>query len=494
MKLAACMLLLSACYRESADIKVAITSELESFDPQLATSANATKMLPALFDTLTQIEVASGQLVPELASEWEANEDFSSWKFTLKDNIKWSDGTAITATDVIESWQRLKDPKTAAPYSTWINAASFTIQNEQIFSIHFPTPTPLFPLLCSFHSLAPIPQQLRLKRPGEFSIDIPFSGPYIIQEHRIRNYTRLISNPHYHNSNTDSIQSIDFKVIPSNWTGLNMFLSKEIDYLPQIPELAIPKIQETQPNALKINPRFATYFLRLKQNDGALSNKKLRQALNLSIDRKKLCSLLGGEKKPINTLVPPLTLNYSGASEITFAPRQALELYKESLEEEGLTKLSLDYLYPSSELNRIIAEFLMQSWQETLGLRITLNPLESKSFFPQQQNLNYQISHSSWIGDYYDPFTFLEIFQSGHRNNRSGYSNKKYDALLSKSQYQKEARLKTLSLAEQTLLEDFAIIPLFQDTSLELLRSNITGHTTNGLGIINFQEWRIANE
>ena len=58
MKLAACMLLLSACYRESADIKVAITSELESFDPQLATSANATKMLPALFDTLTQIEVA----------------------------------------------------------------------------------------------------------------------------------------------------------------------------------------------------------------------------------------------------------------------------------------------------------------------------------------------------------------------------------------------------------------------------------------------------
>ena len=147
MKLAACMLLLSACYRESADIKVAITSELESFDPQLATSANATKMLPALFDTLTQIEVASGQLVPELASEWEANEDFSSWKFTLKDDIKWSDGTAITATDVIESWQRLKDPKTAAPYSTWINTASFTIQNEQIFSIHFPTPTPLFPLL-----------------------------------------------------------------------------------------------------------------------------------------------------------------------------------------------------------------------------------------------------------------------------------------------------------------------------------------------------------
>jgi ABC-type oligopeptide transport system substrate-binding subunit len=149
-------------------------------------------------------------------------------------------------------------------------------------------------------------------------------------------------------------------------------------------------------------------------------------------------------------------------------------------------------LYPASELNRAIAEFLQQQWKEVLGLEITLNQLEAKSFFVLQSKGDYQLSHSTWIGDYYHPFTFLELFQSGHRNNRSFFSNKQYDKLIATSQLSVNPTecLQLLSAAEQVLLNEYAIIPLCFDSNLQLLRQNILGHKANKFGIIEWHKLR----
>jgi oligopeptide transport system substrate-binding protein len=493
MKALVLLPLLCCCSPQAAELTVANGPEIDSFDPQLATSAGAVRLLGAVFDRLTAIEAATGKLVPQLAESWTSSNQNRHWSFALRSDAVWSDGSPLTPSDVISSWKRLQEPSTAAPYADWLGGAQITSSGQRI-DVVFSTPQPLFATYCSYHALAPIPPELRNSPPGTFPEDMRYSGKYKIISHRIRDCTKLAINELHADYSPDSFKTIDFLCVDSHWTALNLFLDEQVDFIGQVPQLAIEKLQNEYPDALTITPSFATYFIRLQQDSPSVfANKNLRKALSLAIDRKKLVQIIKGGRRPAYGLVPDGITDYlPPTNSISFSAETAESALQLALTELGVSALQLDYLYPASELNRAIAEFLQQQWKEVLGLEITLNQLEAKSFFVLQSKGDYQLSHSTWIGDYYHPFTFLELFQSGHRNNRSFFSNKQYDKLIATSQLSVNPTecLQLLSAAEQVLLNEYAIIPLCFDSNLQLLRQNILGHKANKFGIIEWHKLR----
>ncbi|MBC8369842.1 MAG: peptide ABC transporter substrate-binding protein [Planctomycetes bacterium] len=494
MKLLALLPLLCCCSPQPAELSIVNGAELDSFDPHLATSAASTRLLSAVFDCLTAIDPNSGALLPELASDFSASNNNRRWRFHIRPDARWSDGSAITLTDVHDSWKRLQRPSTAAPYADWLRGATIGIIDGAV-QVDFESPQPLFATYCTYHALAPLPKVLRDSPPGYLPPAMLYSGPYAIAEHHIRDYTRLSINKFHRNYSDQSFATIDFLSVASQWTALNLYLDHQVDFIPQVPQLAISKLQQRHPDALKITPSFATYFIRLQQKEGSVfSNKQLRKALSLAIDRQQLVNLLGSQRQAAPGLVPNLLANYPAADSNLYQPKTARRALQVAAADLQLDEITIDYLYPASELNRTIAEFLQQQWFAELGIRVSLNQLEAKSFFPLQAAQQYQASHSTWIGDYFDPYTFLELFQSSHRNNRSSFSNLQYDQLLQDAQQSTDAqhRLLLLSQAESLLLNEYAIIPLCFDSNLQLLRPGITGHTPNKFGIIEWHKLRPA--
>jgi len=484
--------LLCCCSPQPAELTVANGAELDSFDPQLATSAGSTRLLSAVYDCMTAIDPLSGELLTELASSFESSDSNRQWRFVLRSDARWSDGSALTLTDVRDSWRRLQRPSTAAPYSDWLNDAKIEIVAGAV-QVNFSTPQPLFATYCTYHALAPIPAVLRQATPGVIPDNMIYSGPYKIVEHRIRDFTRLAINTEHADFSTESFATIDFLSVDSQWTSLNLYLDSQVDFIPEVPQLALDKLQQQYPDAINITPSFASYFVRLQQDDQQLlHNKNLRKALSLAIDREQLVELIGGSRRPSATLVPDLLPNYVSPKATSTDYEAARAALAVAVRDLGEQHIAIDYLYPSSEMNRTIAEFLQQQWQSVLGIKVSLNQLEAKSFFPLQKSQEYQTSHSTWIGDYYDPFTFLELFQSGHRNNRSSFSNIEYDSLLAQAQRCDDAaqRLEILARAEKILLDEYAIIPLCFDSNIQLLRPSISGHTANKFGIIKWQHLR----
>jgi oligopeptide transport system substrate-binding protein len=488
LKTLSLLALLCCCSPQPAELVVVNGSELDSFDPQLATSAASARLLSAVFDCLTAIDPATGDLRAELATSWTASDSNRQWRFRLRSDARWSDGSALTLIDVRDSWKRLQRPSTAAPYADWLAGAKIEIVDGAL-QVNFGTPQPLFAIYCAYHALAPIPEQLRDSAPGVLPDSMVYSGHYTIAERHIRDFSRLEINPQHPDFSERSFKTIDFLSVDSQWTALNLYLDEQVDFIPAVPQLAVAKLQQQYPQSLDVSPSFASYFIRLQQQDGSLlSNKNLRKALAHSIDREQLVALIGGERQAAYAFIPTLLDRYTSRIAIKYdavEARQALAIAKTEL---NLDAISIDYLYPASEMNRVIAEFLQQQWHSVLGIKVSLNQLEAKSFFPLQSAGDYQASHSTWIGDYYDPYTFLELFRSEHRNNRSFFSNANYDKLLDDAQHcvDQQLRLEILSAAEELLLSEYALIPLCFDSNMQLLRPSISGHTANKFGII---EW-----
>lgn len=492
MRALALLPLLCCCSQQPAELSVVNGSELDSFDPQLATSAGSTRLLSAVFDCLTAIDPQTGKLRNELASNYSSSDNNRQWRFYLRPDARWSDGSKLTLIDVRDSWQRLQRPSTAAPYAGWLADATIEIVSGAV-QLNFKSPQPLFATYCTYHALAPIPEVLRRATPGVIPENMTYSGPYKISVHRIRDFTRLSINGQHRDYSSASFPTIDFLSVDSQWTALNLYLDKQADYIPAVPQLSVEQLQQRHPAAISTTPSFATYFVRLQQSaDQPLANRSLRMALALAVDRQQLVALIGGRRKPAHALVPDLLPDYSSIADISFNAAAAKAALQDAIRELGDENITIDYLYPASEINRTIAEFLQQQWQVVLGIKVSLNQLEAKSFFPLQKSKDYQSSHSTWIGDYYDPFTFLELFQSGHRNNRSSFSNADYDALLAESQSCTDPalRLTLLARAEKILIDEYAIIPLCFDSNIQLLRPNITGHVPNKFGLIEWQHLR----
>lgn len=489
-----CLLVLAGCgsHHDRADIVFINGGEPETLDPAVAVGQLDGRVSEALFEGLMQFDPKTGDAVPALAKSFDLSPDGLTYTFHLRTNLTWSDGEPITAHDFVWSWRRVLTPETAADYAGQLfyvrNAEGFCTgqtnpatgqrfkaeevaiyaTNNYTLVVELIAPTSFFPDLCAFHTLAAVPRKAVEKYGDRWvrAADTPFSGAFTLQSWRVNDRIRVRKNPRYWNAAEVQINTADFLPQFDPTFGLNAFLQGDADVIfdkRRVPAELLDILRK-QPYA---NPfdYLCTFFYRYNVTKKPFDDPRVRQAMAMAVDKKRIVERItrGGER-PATHLTPPGIRGYEPPQGLGYDPVRARQLLAEAGYPGGKGFPLFRYLAPNTVQTVQTAVELREMWERELGLRMEIQQIEWKVFLRQQSQTNFDLSYSSWIGDYKDPNTFLDMFMERNGNNRTGWASARYDALLreANSQVDQARRWQLLREAETILVRDeVPIAPLY---------------------------------
>jgi oligopeptide transport system substrate-binding protein len=445
---------------------------------------------------------------PELAATTKQSADGKTWTFTLQKNAHWSNGDKVTAKDFVYAWRRMLNPKTGAQYSYLFSG----IKNaDQISSGKAPVKSlgikaigkyklkvsldkriPYFKLLLAFPVF--YPQNERAVKQygskyGTTSKYMVYNGPFIQKGWSGSTLSwHLVKNPHYWDKKAVKLHRINFNVQKTSTTSYNLYQSGKLD----TSTLSKQAAQELKHNkGFKIHIIADTQFLDLSsQRVPALRNLKIRQALSMAINRQSLANTLGTAIEPATTFTPTQLTQYQGKDYTTlvknkatkavtsYRPKAAAKLFKEGLAETGLTSLHLSLTTFDTDYSKAAGEALQSQWEQALpGLKVSVQSIPLKSALARGEDGNFDLLLNDWIADFADPISFLDLNVTGNSNNYGHWSNQRYDQLISdsKNTASTKKRFHDLAAAEQVLLTNQGVIPLFHANEAWIARPNVKG-------------------
>lgn len=481
-----------ACARQPrADLVFLNGAEPETLDPALITGQPEGRVANALFEGLLTFD-QTGKPQPGMAESWEVSDDGRTYVFHLREGLQWSDGTPLTALDFVESWKRTLDPATASEYAYQLhyikNARAFnegeipdfskvgiSAPDDRTLRVELENPTPFFLDLCAFVTLLPVPLHAIEKhgddwiKPGK----LVGNGAYVLESWRINDRIRLRKNPRYWNAANVALETIDILPVSKGNTAFNLYASGQADLMMDkglVPPALLAEIKKR--DDFHAAPFLGTYFLRFNCQRGPFTDARVRRAFSLAVDKRAIVDRItrAGEL-PADSFVPPGAGGYEPPSGAGRDVREARRLLVEAGYPDGKGFPMVTYLYSEGELNEAIAIELQSMWRRELGVNVQLLRQEWKVYLRSLSTLDYDIARSSWVGDYPDPNTFLDMFVTGGGNNRTGWSDPAYDKLIAKAgaETDRAKRFDLLRAAEQILVnEQMPVCPVFFYVGIQL--------------------------
>ena len=482
-----------------ADLVFLNGAEPETIDPALITGQPEGRVANALFEGLLTFD-AQGKPQPGMAESWEISEDGRVYTFRMRENMVWSDGTPLTARDFVSSWRRTLDPSTASEYAYQLhyikNAKAFNegeitdfaqvgvgAPDDRTLRVALENPTPFFLDLCAFVTLLPVPLHA-IEEHGDNWIKpgkLVSNGAYTLESWRLNDRIRLRKNPRYWNADKVAMETIDVIPVSKANTAFNLYASGQADLMMDkglVPPALLSEIKKR--DDFHAAPFLGTYFLRYNCEKGPFTDPRVRRAFSLVIDKPSIVERItrAGEL-PADSFVPPGAAGYEpydecGKQDIAEAKR----LMAEAGYPGGEGFPMVNYLYSEGELNEAIAIELQSMWRRELGVNVQLLRQEWKVYLNSMSRLDYDIARSSWVGDYPDPNTFLDMFVTGGGNNRTGWSDPRYDGLIAEAAAETDPakRFAILRAAEKILVcEQAPICPLYFYVGIQLYDADKLG-------------------
>ena len=485
--------LLSGCTRNEkrADLVIINGPEPETLDPAIVTGQADGRIAGSLFEGLTRYNPTNALPAPGLAERWEISPDGKTYTFYLRTNLQWSTGEPLTADDVVYSWIRVLDTMTGADYAWQLyyikngeefntskisdrKAVGIKALDRHRLQVELVNPTPFFLDLCAFQTLAVVPRQAIEKHKDRWLLNypVPVSGAYELVSWRLNDKVRLKKNARYWDAANTQSEVVDLIPCVVATTALNLYETGQADVVWDKELVPIDLIDR-----LRKRPDFhsfdylGVYFYRYNVTRKPFDDVRVRKALAMAVDKKRLTEKItkAGEKST-SKFVPPGVVNYSSPEGLEYNPEEARRLLAEAGYPGGKGFPRTSYLLNNVKTHEKIAVELQEMWRKNLGIDVELRALEWKVYLRSQAEQDYDLSRSSWIGDYNDPNTFLDMFMSNNGNNRTGWKNAEYDRLLREANTTVElkAREKLLQTAETLLIKDeLPIVPLFVYVGLE---------------------------
>lgn len=483
------------------------SAEPVTLDPHQSEDVATGNIARDLFEGLTS-EARDGSITPGLAARWDISDDGRTYTFYLRENLAWSNGEALSTADIIYSFRRAIDPATGAPMADLllpiINAPEIMQGqrpvdqlgikqlDERTLVITLSTPTPWLLEVLSHPIAAPVHAKSLSEHGGK-----AFTPGKLISNGAYRlsawsPYERIIlkRNKHYY-ANADSwFDSVVYYPIDNNNLEFNRYRAGELDWTDTIPPNKLAMIHRDLPGQDFISPYLGTYYYGFNLTRPPFKgNPSLRRALSLAIDRNVITKkLLGNGELPAERWLPP---GLAGRPDQTTTykqdRRQQISEAKRLYQEAGYgpsRPLNLTLHYNSSEQNKRIAVAISAMWKSALGIKTELVNEEWKVFLANRKGkVVTQAYRASWIADFNDASSFLALFTAGHIKNDTGYANATYDALVNEINFSRNAdnRSKLINQAEQLLLDDQVIMPIYHYVSRHLVKPDIRGYETNPL-------------
>jgi oligopeptide transport system substrate-binding protein len=473
-----------------ADLTIINNVEPESLDPAIIVAQADMRIVSAMFEGLTRLEPVQARAVPGLAESWDISADGRIYTFHLRTNLLWSTGEPITSADVVYSWLRALDPKTASRYAGQLyylkNAEEFNtgkITNAALMGVSAPDPftvraelnhpTSFFLDICAMPLACVVPRQT-IEKYGDHWLmarPLPVSGAYELAAWRLNDKVRFRKNPRYWDAANTQSEIIDILPVGSPNTALNLYERGQVDIVWD-KELIPSELMDV----LLQRPDFhsftylGNYFVRFNVTRKPFDDPRVRKALALAVNKERIVKKItrAGEL-PTAQFVPPGTANYHSPDGLGYDPELARKLLAEAGYPGGQGFPRFEYLFNAAaggggKIHESVAIELQQMWRDELGIQMDLRQVEAQIFWGMQTRLDYQLSRSSWIGDYNDANTFLGMFVTGDGNNETGWSNPHYDELVHAANEETDLtrREKLFQQAETILIHDeLPVLPLY---------------------------------
>ena len=490
-----------------SQLRRGLMGEPESLDPQMMTSTQAGDVLRDLGEGLLGYS-PNGKIIGGAAESWVVSNEGKTYTFSLRDDLKWSNGDSLDADDFVFAFRRLFDPSIAAPYAASLNmitnsdavlrgeaspdSVGVSSIDENTLRIELSMPIPYFVELLTHPSTFPI-HAASLAAHGEHAFRPSYSisnGAYRLKEWVLGASLTLEKNPWYWDRESTKFHEVNYVVVDelSDW---NRYRAGELDITASVYSGSFDRIAATRPDELRTAPYLGVYFYGFNLRKPPLAgNANLRKALSMAVDRAALVSKVTGRgEAPAYSWVPPGMGDYVG-------PRLEYENYSDDKREQEAQRLfaqsgfgpdnplKLELRYNTSDIQERIAVAIQSMWQRVLGIEVVLINEEFRVMLDNVvEGEVTQVFRLSWTGDFNDPYSFLQLLHSGHSSNFFGYQNEKVDSLLDSSlaTTDKRERLQRLALAEEVILRDHPLMPLYFYVSKHLVSSRISGWKDNVL-------------
>ena len=479
-------------------------SEPGSLHPALAQGTHESIILDHIFEGLMKRD-ADTNLVEGMAESYTISEDELTYTFTIREDAKWSNGDPVTARDFEVAWKYALNPDTAADYAYQLyylkNGEAYNngtatedevgvkALDDRTLEVVLERPTAYFLELCAFYTYYPVNSALQEEMGSDWANDgetYVGNGAFTLTEWNHDQSVELVKNDYYYNKDVVNLDGIEFYLLDDLNTMWQMYENEEIDIDFDLPTDVLGQLIAENNAELTNVSELATYYYRFNTTEKPFNNAKVRKALSMAIDRESIVNdVTQGGQIPAYALVCPQVVDgdgdfrENGGDYFEENIEEAKALLAEGLAEEGMDTLDFTILYNTSESHKKIAEAIQQMWNENLGVNVTLENTEMKVKLDRESKLDYQVSRSGWVGDYIDPNTFLDLFTSWSSQNDTGWTSAAYDELIQKasSEIDKAARMDYLHQAEELLMEEMPIMPIYYYTKGIMTKPYLTGVT-----------------
>lgn len=483
-------------------------SEPSSLDPHKVESDVENNIISDLFEGLVSVSPA-GEIEPRLAEKWE-NKDNTVWTFHLRPGVTWSDGTAITAQDIVWSWQRLVSPLTASPYASYpgnmhiVNGAEIAqgqkapetlgvkVVDDATLEVTLTQPNAAFLAMLAHPSLVPLDKVLISRYGDKWTKPehIVTSGPYKLSQWVVNERIVAERNPRYWDNAHTVINKVTYLPISSETADVNRYKAGEIDIVYTVPINQFAQLKKTMGDQLDVSPQLATYYYEFNTTRPPFNDPRVRRALNMALDKDIIAEkVLGQGQRPAWLISQP---DIGGVKlhnpEYASWPREKrIAEAKKLLSEAGYNEthpLVFNLLYNTSESHQRIAIAASSMWKKNLGVEAKLQNQEWKTMLDAMHTHNFDAVRYAWIADYDDAATFLNNFRTGDSENTSQYSNPAYDEALRNAAKASDtaARGKFYQQAEDLLGQDVPAIPVYHYVRTHLVKPWVGGFTSDKLG------------
>lgn len=488
------------------DFTINIGANPATLDPQKMEGTVEGNIARQIFEGLVTSD-DNGKILPGVATSWDHSADYKTWTFHLRPDAKWSNGDPVTAEDFVYAWRRLVDPKTASPYASYLEFLKLKNAQDVIegklpldklgveavdahtLRLNLTESVPYVDKLVELYVLYPVDKKVVEKYGDDWTKpqNIVGNGAFKVKQQIINEKVELVRNPTYWNNKKTVLDKVTMLPIVSGTTDVNRYLAGDEDATASsITSADYKRLKKEIPDQLYTSPILCTYFYEMNNAKPPFNDIRVRQALNLALNRKIITDkVLAQGQVPAYQFSPPLI---NGADKIihpswtkwTQAERDAKAI--ELLKEAGYDKqhpLDFTLLYNTSESHKQVAIAAQSIWKQNLkgAVNVKLENQEWKTYLDTRNSGNYQMARAGWCADYNEASTFLTYFLSNGSNNSSRFKDKAYDAAVNAAYLAptQEARAEDYAKAEAILAQQVPVVDVYHYVQSRLLKPYVKG-------------------
>jgi oligopeptide transport system substrate-binding protein len=474
----------SACTRRevpapAGELRVHLASEPATVDPSLAEDGASLKILGNTAEGLVGYD-GEGRLVSRAAAEWKIAADGRTYTFSLRPDRKWSDGVPLEAAHFVTGIRRTLDPREGARLGQLLEPVQkVEARDSRTLVITLRKKTPYFLKVLSLPIAAPQRQDILDANGGKWPVVAPSASSYFIVERKPEQYWLLRRNPGYGVvTAAGSPDTVRLMIVGEETSALALFEQQRLDILARVPPLEQPRLQKQ--GVLSVKPFWATFYIGFNARKKPLDQASLRCAIARKVDKAGIVAALGSGETVAESWVPPGMEGYFVGSPARAgeSPRAGVLQLKAGFDSNSRNAMIMEKIQADMKKGEapIELELFNQDWKTYLR-ELKLNPPEVFRF--------------GWLAAFADPISHLQALTSKNPNNLTGWSNARYDRLVSEIEGMEpgvEREKKVVEAQRILVAEECAVVPIYHYVQVSAVGPRVKGYAVNGMGVVRWAD------